>query len=1226
MAHPLDYNHGHSPYARPMSDDDTGGFDIKLRLFIPAPAAGTPGEDWGIRDYLPDALNAYFGGDDRGFSYSQGTSRAEIHARAIFRTDKSGSFSNGEYLRYVKTPKWGTSHQYQQDDVVSVPGKPFWWFDVKDGATPSKSDTLKRTTGNLGISEGGSSASEQYAGAVLGHDIQAWTLKVAGALPLIPSPDINCDLTLMIMYKGAAEGFSYKVIGDHDGFPAYELYLEGNLIYSHDPVAEDQTPASLIAPSEYNVDTGWKPVPSTKTDLISEGQGYRPAHGAPHYARPLVAGEVKPIIDAKTPWGAIGQIYDFFKRKKAFTAGVPDTSYFPFSAICQIKTQFPAHSGTGTGFYIAPDLILTAAHNVDHKVGGIADKITLRPGRNGSSTLAKFDVMPVDWTVHPTYTAAGTRYDEAHDLAIIRVPNNPPPNGFHFNLINYSPSADTPIAVCGYASGGQDPDVQNMDFDIIRKVEGSGAFVDFNLQARHGTSGGPVFVDFANDMSGDHPPDGIPVMGVLTTTAGAKHNRGVLMTPDKINWAMGGGNSSVNVFSLGNHSIGGLPVMGTPRGVVGGLPVSMPMSASPSRSLMHGMGSVGGLPVRPQGLAGAFGRSLSPAMARGQHARQFDAAGVASLAYSVISGAFTPGDPKIRYSIFKQSSYYPADGKWSGKAPAKSGFRTAEPFRIRHFCENLAGQDIGAEFEVMFEYNGKYLFDLELRPTAVYSQDAYLWSLNVESYPRGDAKFYSLGGNNEISRAEFSVIFTFSRSAFSGLIRPDDIRREYLVQVFSNGFWRWRLRKGAGWRALRDAFDEVARHEESADPNQPQPTTQSWRSRSLSENPDEAILVSETESSGEWQTAPQLIAMAPTGIDSEIDGMPGDGPDTMIASYRPRTMSRRRFARPLQSSRPVKHISAIDLKVGDIIATTTEEWLSRKIRKSTNSPVSHTAMYIGDGEVIESIAGGVTQRRLTVALSEYSAAIVYRMKGLTQAERTAIRDFAVGKKDQKFDIVRLIAHGSPWLIEKGVGADNDSYYCTELIFDAYASAGKPIANKPADSATPVDIIRSGTGTTATLDYIGDLVVLKGSDDLRTSLYSHPGSYHPFHHTGQWDDARMATEESAGDWKSHTLEEMKFTHLTGPQEADIAFRVVWEANGTVIRNVQFEAIRTDGPGANKMQIISVVRGLGPDVSADAPPARMEVALAVSFDRLYDPRLFTYVIDAEGHATGEKEVLD
>ncbi|MEE9210473.1 MAG: hypothetical protein V3U23_08460, partial [Kiloniellales bacterium] len=101
-------------------------------------------------------------------------------------------------------------------------------------------------------------------------------MTVAGNLPLMPiSPDIDADLDLYLKVQGGR--LMARVEGDHDGFPAYELYVDRSLIYSHDPVAADQTPLSLLPPKEFDVNTAWVDIgPATCKSTTTQSLGGLP--------------------------------------------------------------------------------------------------------------------------------------------------------------------------------------------------------------------------------------------------------------------------------------------------------------------------------------------------------------------------------------------------------------------------------------------------------------------------------------------------------------------------------------------------------------------------------------------------------------------------------------------------------------------------------------------------------------------------------------------------------------------------------------------------------------------------------------------------------------------------------------------------------------------------------------------------------------------------------------
>lgn len=64
-----------------------------------------------------------------------------------------------------------------------------------------------------------------------------------------------------------------------------------------------------------------------------------------------------------------------------------DTHNYPWRAICSLQIQGPRGSGMGTGWFIAPNLVVTAGHNIydERFLGGWAETIIVYPGRDGSN-------------------------------------------------------------------------------------------------------------------------------------------------------------------------------------------------------------------------------------------------------------------------------------------------------------------------------------------------------------------------------------------------------------------------------------------------------------------------------------------------------------------------------------------------------------------------------------------------------------------------------------------------------------------------------------------------------------------------------------------------------------------------------------------------------------------------------------------------------------------------
>lgn len=213
--------------------------DLKLRVFIPAPVAivTVPG----IGGEMPG--QSAHGGDGRGFQASGGSSRAEISARYHFgNADQRGHLSDVHR-------SFGESTNYDRGDTVAVAGKPEWYRDLRPGAQPFERGTQTVTDGRLKVALGGSSfhgiLSVAENAVVVTFDLHANDPIVTG------SPDI--DATLAVLIKVDGDRIKVRVNGGHDEFPAYELYANGNLVYSYDPVAAGGTPWGLFGDGVWDV-------------------------------------------------------------------------------------------------------------------------------------------------------------------------------------------------------------------------------------------------------------------------------------------------------------------------------------------------------------------------------------------------------------------------------------------------------------------------------------------------------------------------------------------------------------------------------------------------------------------------------------------------------------------------------------------------------------------------------------------------------------------------------------------------------------------------------------------------------------------------------------------------------------------------------------------------------------------------------------------------------------
>jgi uncharacterized protein YycO len=192
---------------------------------------------------------------------------------------------------------------------------------------------------------------------------------------------------------------------------------------------------------------------------------------------------------------------------------------------------------------------------------------------------------------------------------------------------------------------------------------------------------------------------------------------------------------------------------------------------------------------------------------------------------------------------------------------------------------------------------------------------------------------------------------------------------------------------------------------------------------------------------------------------------------------------------PLDPGNGGRSIGADALEIADIIVSTHADGLTSKIiRTVTNSPVSHTSLYVGGGQVVEAIKDGVVQRSLKAAFGGASLAVAYRRPGLGDTDVLAIRDYAGMQIGKPYNFEGLpglagsilgLPHGMSGWIESKLQSmpltkhrKADSFFCSELVLAAYQNQGVRLTRGEPSWGTPEDI--TALRLDRTLSYVGHL--------------------------------------------------------------------------------------------------------------------------------------------------------
>lgn len=197
-------------------------------------------------------------------------------------------------------------------------------------------------------------------------------------------------------------------------------------------------------------------------------------------------------------------------------------------------------------------------------------------------------------------------------------------------------------------------------------------------------------------------------------------------------------------------------------------------------------------------------------------------------------------------------------------------------------------------------------------------------------------------------------------------------------------------------------------------------------------------------------------------------------------------------------------VDAPALRPGDILLSATNGITSAGIRLLTLSPVSHASLYVGDEQVVEAVGGGgVRSRPLAEALDEEAVVVVLRHPLLQEEHAEKIRTFALQKVGRPYDHFGIILQ-APFSLERrlcelplipeairnaclhGIASiqlgtpNNDRFFCSQLVLEAYRQAGLPITAANPRWISPADILHMREGDVPSmtvhqaLTYVGHL--------------------------------------------------------------------------------------------------------------------------------------------------------
>jgi len=161
------------------------------------------------------------------------------------------------------------------------------------------------------------------------------------------------------------------------------------------------------------------------------------------------------------------------------------------------------------------------------------------------------------------------------------------------------------------------------------------------------------------------------------------------------------------------------------------------------------------------------------------------------------------------------------------------------------------------------------------------------------------------------------------------------------------------------------------------------------------------------------------------------------------------------------------------MQKGDLILSTTSaatvSWISAEvssaIRTATgDGPVSHSAIYAGDGQILDARPiSGVGLSSVDDFLSSASFAVAFRFPHISADQQQMIVDFAWAQLGSAYDYVGAVSNarfffGDIAHVLVALGVSKNKFYCSKLVLDSYGNSGanlvtiNPVWQSPNDLA------------------------------------------------------------------------------------------------------------------------------------------------------------------------------
>lgn len=188
----------------------------------------------------------------------------------------------------------------------------------------------------------------------------------------------------------------------------------------------------------------------------------------------------------------------------------------------------------------------------------------------------------------------------------------------------------------------------------------------------------------------------------------------------------------------------------------------------------------------------------------------------------------------------------------------------------------------------------------------------------------------------------------------------------------------------------------------------------------------------------------------------------------------------------IEPAEGAEFVDPTGLRPGDILLSSMPGLAAAGIRLMTFSPISHAALYVGGGRVVEAVRSGVRVRSIHEVVAEETVVLAFRHPGLDAEQARRIGAYALEKAGAGFNFagvtlniplsitrricelplvpsaVRDACIRSMGLIHR-LAASGNQVFCSQLVLQAYRHAGLPITDADSRLISPADILHMREG-------------------------------------------------------------------------------------------------------------------------------------------------------------------